>query len=168
MTTYLPSRWRNASTRGFTMKSIGKFSSADRLSMDPLLSLQVYHDPAVYRPGDVMRFDYQIDAIGAEEVSAVEASVLWLTEGKGDEDFGVHFFERRVPGDTEDGDLRPLHTCNVTLPTSPLSYDGQILQVRWFVRVRFFAKGGKEFCIEKPFVLKSVGVSNPSVQLPHD
>jgi hypothetical protein len=141
---------------------------ANMIRMDPLLSLQVYHDPAVYRPGDVLRFDYQIDAVEANDVSAIEASLLWLTEGKGDEDLGVHFFERRVPGDVADGDLRPLHTCDVTLPNSPLTYDGQILQVRWLVRVRFFAKGGKEFCVEKPFVLKS-GVSlNPTRLLPHD
>lgn len=136
--------------------------------MEPLLSLQVYHDPALYRPGDEMRFDYQVDAIPAEDISAIEASVVWLTEGKGDEDLGLHFFERRVPTDSEDNDLRPLHVCKLTLPPSPLSYEGQILQVRWFVRVRVFAKGGKEFCIEKPFVLSSTGSPTPARLLPHD
>ena len=137
-------------------------------SMEPLLSIQVYNDPAVYRPGDAMRFDYQVDAIEEDVISAVEASVLWVTEGKGDEDFGVHFFERRVPSDAEDGDLRPLHTCSLTLPKSPLSYDGEILQVRWFVRVRFFAKGGKEYCIEKPFVLSSTAETTPARLIPLD
>lgn len=122
-------------------------------TMEPLLSIQIYNDPAIYRPGDEMRFDFQVDAIDAEQISAVEASVLWLTEGKGDEDFGVHFFERRVPSDQEDGDLRPLHTCTVILPPTPLSYEGEILQVRWFVRLRVFIRGGKEYRLEKPFVL---------------
>lgn len=136
--------------------------------MEPLLSIQVYHDPAVYRPGDAMRFDYQVDALPAEELVAIEASVLWLTEGKGDEDFGVHFFERRVLGDDPDGDLRPLHTCEVELPRSPLSYDGEILQVRWIVRIRTFLKGGKEFCMEKPFVLSTSVTPTPARLLPHD
>lgn len=136
--------------------------------MEPLLSLQVYHDPAVYRPGNTLRFDYQVDAIKPEDISAIEASVLWLTEGKGDEDFGVHFFERRVPGDREDRDLRPLHVNNVELPASPLSYDGEILQVRWFVRVRVFSKGGKEHHIEKPFVLSTTSQTEPARLVPHD
>ena len=131
------------------------FAATLSQTMEPLLSIQIYNDPAVYRPGDLMRFDYQVDALEADMISAVEASVVWLTEGKGDEDFGVHFFDRRVPGDAEDSDLRPLHTCKLDLPRSPLSYDGEIVQVRWFVRLRVFLRGGKEHCIEKPFVLSS-------------
>ena len=135
--------------------------------MEPLLSLQLYHDPAIYRPGDVLRFDFQIDAVQADQISAVEASVIWLTEGKGDEDLGVHFFERRVPHDEPTSDLRPLHSCSVELPKSPLSYAGHILQVRWLVRVRFFARSGKEHCIEKPFVLSSTAKATPSRLMPH-
>lgn len=136
-------------------------------TMEPLLSIQVYNDPAVYRPGDELRFDYQIDAIDVDLISAVEASVLWVTEGKGDEDFGVHFFERRVPSDAVDGDLRPLRTCTITLPQSPLTYDGEILQVRWFVRVRIFARGGKEFCEEKSFILSNTARPTPAKLTPH-
>ncbi len=135
--------------------------------MEPLLSLQVYHEPAVYQPGDMMRFDYQVDAIDVDDISAIEASVLWTTEGKGDEDFGVHFFERRVPGN-ECRDLRPLHVCNVELPQSPLSYHGEILQVRWFVRMRLFARGGKEHFIEKPFVLSTTAKPQPARLAPHE
>lgn len=136
--------------------------------MEALLSLQLYNDPAVYRPGDLLRFDYQIDAIEADEITAVEASVLWLTEGKGDEDLGVHFFERRVPNDDLAGDVRPLHSCSVELPLSPLSYDGRILQVRWIVRVRCFARGGKKHCVEKPFVLSATAKPIPARLVPHE
>ena len=90
--------------------------------MDPLLSIQIYNDPPVYRPGDVMRFDLQIDGIDLEDLSAVETSVLWTTEGKGDEDLGIHFFQRHIPSDAE-GDVRSLKACNITLPNSPLSYE---------------------------------------------
>ena len=136
--------------------------------MSPLLSIQVYHDPPVYRPNEVMRFDYQIDAIGESDLSAVEASVLWQTEGKGDQDIGVHFFERRVPGDTEGDDLRALRTSYVALPRSPLSYHGQILQVRWLVRVRVFEKGGKEHIVERPFVLSTTETPTPARLIPHE
>ena len=109
--------------------------------MDPLLSIQVYHDPPAYRPGEVMRFDYQVDAIALDDLSAIELSLLWQTEGKGDQDFGIHFFERRVPSDADEEDLRALRTCYVPLPKSPLSYHGPILQVKWLVRLRVFCKG---------------------------
>jgi hypothetical protein len=121
--------------------------------MEPLLSIQLYRQPAIYRPGDSMRCDYQIDAVEAEAIHAVEASVLWYTEGKGDEDMAVHYFERRVPHDAEESDLRPLHIFQTVLPNSPLSYTGQILQVRWCIRLRLFLKSGKEYCTERPFVL---------------
>ncbi len=136
--------------------------------MDPLLSIQIYNDPPAYRPGEVMRFDYQVDAIATEDLSALEASVLWQTEGKGDQDFGVHFFERRVPGDDEEEDLRALRTCYVALPKSPLSYHGEILQVRWLIRVRVFTKGGKEHFIETPFVLSTTADASPTQVLPHE
>ena len=136
--------------------------------MDPLLSIQIYHDPPAYRPGEEMRFDYQVDAMGVETLSAVEASVLWQTEGKGDQDFGVHFFERRVPSDSDNVEICALRTCHVQLPQSPLSYHGHILQVRWIIRVRVFVKGGKEHVVEKPFVLSTSADSNPSRVLPYE
>ena len=109
-----------------------------------------------------MRCDYQIDAVEADELASVEASVLWITEGKGDEDMGVHFFQRRVPADTNNGDLRPLHRFEATLPKSPLSYHGELVQVRWCVRLRLFMKSGKEYCAENPFVLTTRPTSTQS------
>jgi hypothetical protein len=79
--------------------------------------------------------------------------VLWYTEGKGDEDLAVHFFERRTPADTDDGDLRPLHRFHTILPNSPLSYAGSMIKIRWCARVRLFLKRGKELFFEQPFVL---------------
>ena len=136
--------------------------------MDPLLSIQIYHDPPVYRPGDLMRFDYQIDAVPQEELTAVEASILWMSEGKGDEDIGVHFFERRVPADAEDGDLRPLRSRYVTMPNSPLSYQGDLFQLRWLVRIRIFLKSRKDFCVEQPFVLTTTATPTKARVLPHE
>lgn len=130
-----------------------KAAKRPRVMIDPLISLQLRYPHRIYHPGDELECEYQIDAIEAEEIQAVEASVLWYTEGKGDEDLSVHFFERRTAADTEDGDLRPLHRFRTILPNSPLSYSGSIVKIRWCARVRVFLRRGKEIFFEQPFVL---------------
>src|SRR5260221_14523565 len=134
------------------------------MTMEPLISLclvgprrsVVDSGLRSYAAGDELVAEYQLDAVLADEVQAVEASVLWHTEGKGEEDMGVHFFERRLPGDAEDGDLRPLRRFRTTLPSSPLSYSGAIFTIRWSVRVRLFLRRGREYLQEQPFALGSV------------
>lgn len=121
--------------------------------MEPLISIQLVNYESTYQPGDALECDYQIDAISSDEVHAVEASVLWYSEGKGDEDMAVHYFERRVPSDEDGGNVCALHRFRTTLPNSPLSYDGQIVKIHWCVRVRAFVRRGKESCFECPFQL---------------
>lgn len=123
--------------------------------MEPLISIQLVNYDLAYRPGGVLECDYQIDAVDSDEVQAVEASVLWYTEGKGDEDMAVHHFHRRVASEAADGDLCSLHRFRTPLPNSPLSYDGQIVKIHWCVRVRAFLKRGKETCFECPFRLEN-------------
>lgn len=127
--------------------------------MEPLLSLQIAEPRRIYQPGDELECECQIDAVAAHEIQAVETSVLWYTEGKGDEDLGVHYFARRVPSDSEDRDLRPMHRFTTTLPNSPLSYSGKIVKVRWCARVRLFLKKGKELYLEQPFTLGNVATA---------
>ena len=124
--------------------------------MEPLLSLQIAEPNRIYQPGDELECECQIDVVEASEIQSVETSVLWYTEGKGDEDLGVHYFNRRVPSDADEGDLRPMHRFTTTLPNSPLSYSGEILKVRWCARVRLFLKKGKELYFEQPFTLGNV------------
>ena len=121
--------------------------------MEPLISIQLFDHLPAYKPGDVLKCDYQIDAVEEGEVQAVEASVLWYTEGKGDEDMGIHFFERRLVTESEGGDLRPLKSFSIPLPNTPLSYSGEILKIQWCVRVRAFLKQGKESHLDYPFRL---------------
>lgn len=121
----------------------------------PLISLQLIDPPAAYHPGDTLRCQYQIDAVEPADVQAVEVSVMWRTEGKGEEDIGVHHFERIVPGEVRGGDLRQMFPLDTTLPKSPLSYDGQIVKLRWFVRVRLFLRRGKELLYDKEFQLSA-------------
>lgn len=121
--------------------------------IEPLISLQFLGTNGTYRSGDVLHAEYQIDAVEADEVQAVELSVLWFTEGKGDEDLAVHFFERRVAADADDGDLRRLYRFKTELPNSPLSYSGELLKIRWCGRVRIFLRRGKELFFDQPFEL---------------
>lgn len=123
---------------------------------EPLLSICLGNNKKHYSASDELVCEYQIDAIDTTDIQAVEASVLWLTEGKGEEDLGVHYFERRLPADVEDGDLRPLRRFKVMLPNSPLTYDGAIVRIRWLVRLRLFARRGKEYVLEYPFTLGAV------------
>ena len=130
-----------------------------RIKIEPLISIQLFGHKPAYLPRDTLRCDYQIDAVDKEDLQAVEASVLWFTEGKGDEDMGVHYFERRVPADAEERDLRQLRSFAIELPNSPLTYDGEILQINWCVRVRVFLQGGKEASSDHGFRLGLLTVS---------
>ena len=127
--------------------------TATKLLIEPLIGLRIRNPYGVYHPGEVLECEYQIDAVEPQQIQALETSVLWYTEGKGEEDLGVHFFERVRPSDTVDGDLRQLHLVRTRLPATPLSYCGAILTIRWCVRVRLFWGRGKEASADRLFQL---------------
>jgi hypothetical protein len=131
--------------------------------MEPLLSLCIVGQKRQFAAGDELVCEYQIDAVDPADIQAVEASVLWHTEGKGEDDLGVHLFERRLPADTDDGDLRPMRRLRTRLPNSPLSYRGAILSIQWCVRLRLFVRRGREYVVEEPFTLGSVPAVLPAV-----
>jgi hypothetical protein len=123
---------------------------------EPTVVIRLDGDGRSHRPGETLSGEYRIESLDAAQVKAVEVSVLWHTEGKGDEDMAVAAFWRH---DAED--IRPLvpgrpQRFSTTLPNSPLSYDGQIVKVHWCVRVRVFLPRGKEVVGEKVFQLGDV------------
>jgi hypothetical protein len=125
---------------------------------EPRIEIELEGAPRAYRPGELLRGQF---LVVAPAWTAAEVSVLWYTEGKGDEDMGVHFFERldRDGEDVEGADEpQPLLAI---LPASPLSYHGAIVSIRWCVRVRAFLERDREVVGELPFVLGSV----PSARL---
>ena len=131
--------------------------------IEPLLSLCLAGPRRTFAAGDELVAEYQIDAVEPADIQAVEASVLWQTEGKGEEDIGVHFFERRLPSDAEEGDLRPMRRLVTRLPNSPLSYRGAILSILWCVRLRLFLRRGREYVVEQSFTLGSVPPVLPAI-----
>jgi len=124
--------------------------------VEPLISLRLVDRRHRYLPGDLLTCQCQIDAVAAEDVAAIETSVLWRTEGKGDEDMGLAFFLRRTREDPAKEDLRRMSVVTLGLPASPLSYDGVIVKVQWLARVRVQLRRGKWFSAEIPFVLGDV------------
>ena len=116
----------------------------------------------IYRPGERLSGRYSLEGVPSIEVRACELSVLWHTEGKGDEDLSVHYFERVEPQNGECADFRQPRYFGTELPNSPLTYSGLIVKIVWCVRVRFFLTRGKELSLEIPFQLGTVPQPEPS------
>jgi hypothetical protein len=119
----------------------------------PVLNLSLDGARTDYQSGETLSGTYRIVAPEGGEPQAVEISVLWVTEGKGDEDMAVHFFERVS---AEGGALAEPHPFSTVLPNSPLSYDGVIVKIRWCARLRAFLPRGKQLVEERPFRLGDI------------
>lgn len=120
--------------------------------MRPEITITLDHSDDQFFPGDVLVCEYQVALSAQLNATALESSVLWTTTGKGEEDFGIHFFERRPVSNLNLHNLSQKHRISTVLPNSPLSYEGSIVQVRWAVRLRVFASG-EQFTNERYFTL---------------
>ncbi len=129
---------------------------------NPSVTIRLDDNGRVYRPGETLLGEYQLQSVMPGDVKAIEVSVLWYSEGKGDEDMAVHEFRRLS---AEDGDwidpTRPARFDTI-LPNSPLSYDGVIVKIRWCVRVRVFLHRGKDLVGQKAFQLGDVSAAKVS------
>jgi len=145
-----------------------------RIQPNPRISVTFNHENNQYGGGDQLRAHYIVEGIESHSVSAVERSVVWYTEGKGEEDLGVIFFERIQLDKRKDGtQMSPasLSTDHMTgalaadLPHSPLSYEGIIVKIRWCVRIRIFFRSGRDFVSEYIFFLGGVPVARLPVKI---
>lgn len=125
----------------------------------PRIELRFGHPGRGYEPGEWVTVEYGIEGLGGERPRALERSALWYTEGKGEEDLGVHSFERFSTPEAVDRGV-PDGTFAFQLPTSPLSYEGVIVKIRWCVRLRIFFESGRDHVSEHVF---TVGRVPPSV-----
>ncbi len=123
---------------------------------EPAVIIRLEGNGRAYQPGKELAGRWWAQGLRADEVKAVELSVLWYTEGKGDQDLAVHHFQRF---DTEQQPLDPRRpqAFRCRLPASPLSYDGQLVKIRWCVRVRVFVARGKDLFAEQRFRLGRIG-----------
>ena len=106
-----------------------------------------------YEPLDSIQVRYEVDLPPGQVIRAVERSIVWYTEGKGEEDIGVHIFERLIDRPTAEA---ATGSFGGRLPVSPLSYEGVIVKIRWCVRVRLFFDAGRDFVSEHVFELGRV------------
>jgi len=109
-----------------------------------------------YMPCESLEFHYSVTGIDTTSMNAIEASVVWFTEGKGSEDIGVHCFQR-LTGDsiTQHDWSRPM-VVRTELPAAPLSYEGRLLKIRWCIRVRVYITDGTELVAQEPFFLGAI------------
>ncbi len=123
---------------------------------EPRVRIRLEGNGRAYRPGETLSGEYRLESVPLEEVRAIEVSVLWYTEGKGDEDLAVHHFHRIAVEGPDAVDLRQPGRFSTVLPESPLSYTGAIVNIRWCVRVRVFLGRGKEVVGQRDFQLGAV------------
>ena len=135
-------------------RSSARVSRVTADSSSPQISVSL--DKEVFVPSDFLACEYSVTIRGKQAVQAIESSVLWITEGKGEEDIGVHFFERRKKQAINTETFKSPQRISTVLPSSPLSYEGKILTVRWCVRIRLFMEGGEQITEDKYFKLGKV------------
>jgi hypothetical protein len=123
---------------------------------EPHVTIHFDGNGRVYRPGETLSGEYRLSEIDPGEVKAIEVSVLWYTEGKGEEDLAVHDFHRFFPENGSRSDPSRPGRFSTKLPNSPLTYTGVIVKVRWCVRVRVFLSRGKDVLAELPFRLGDI------------
>jgi hypothetical protein len=120
---------------------------------EPAIVLHLESGRRQFHPGEILEGEYRVLNATLDELEAVELSVLWYTQGKGDEDLGVHLFTRFSAADGDHLDARQAGRFSTELPSSPLSYQGALVQIRWCVRLRVFLEGGQELFREEDFCL---------------
>jgi len=123
---------------------------AEPVRQQPVVVVHFSHPDRHYQPLEPVEVRYEVDRPAGIPMLAVERTILWYTEGKGEEDLGVHHFERiteraAVAAAADRG------AFGARLPRSPLSYEGLIVKIRWCVRVRLFFEGGRDFVSEHVF-----------------
>ncbi len=119
----------------------------------PRIEIELAKDQHQFSPSDFLLCEYRLRAVEGLAVQAIETSVLWIAGGKGSEDIGVHFFQRASNDAISPSMLQRPHRISTVLPNSPLSYPGELVSVRWCVRVRMFYGNQQQLIQDHPFVL---------------
>ena len=129
--------------------------SARRLkrAVEPALGLRLLSLQPRLEPLELLEFEYSLRRVEFADVDRLEVSVVWQTEGKGSEDFGVHYFESLNGAELarafEDGPK----SVSTTLPANPLTYSGHLLSIKWCIRLRLYMNDNREIAAEQPFYL---------------
>lgn len=120
---------------------------------EPAIGLRFLSLQQVNEPNEVLEFEYCLQRVSAQLIDRLELSVMWFTEGKGSQDIGVHLFQRVSGTQLAEVPLDQPRRLSTQLPSSPLSYEGRLLKIRWCVRLRLYLNDGREITAEQPFYL---------------
>jgi hypothetical protein len=123
---------------------------------EPSVTIRFDGNGRTYRPGETLAGEYAFSNLPDGEAKNLEVSIVWFTDGKGEEDMAVHEFWRKNLEEGAAVNLQRAQCFSTILPNSPLSYEGRIIKIRWCVRVRAFFQGGKEVFGQKLFRLGDV------------
>lgn len=123
---------------------------------EPAVGLRLLNLQPAVEPNERLEFEFSIQRVASKLIDGLEISVMWITEGKGTEDFGIYMFQRLKSDELSEIPLDQPRQISTLLPSSPLSYEGKLVKIRWCVRLRLFLKDGREFTAEKPFYLGHV------------
>jgi len=126
---------------------------------EPVIEVAFDRPDRRYSPGDPLTARYRVICPGVP-LRALEESVVWYTEGKGEEDIGVHRFERHTARQALAAGTEEV-IFTTTLPASPLSYEGLIVKIRWCVRIRAFFPGVRDFVSEHVFQVGCIPPARP-------
>lgn len=121
----------------------------------PAVNLALCHEDGLYHASGDLSAKWRISRVPLDEVQGIEISVMWHTEGKGDEDLHVHHFQRLAENQIRRVGLADEQSIHCVLPATPLSYHGRLISVQWCVRMRLFLASGREIVAEQPFYLIS-------------
>ena len=64
-------------------------SETNSIELTPQINIFLDSKDYIYHPGDCVTGYYRILDVKTDQINSVETSVLWHTEGKGDEDLTV-------------------------------------------------------------------------------
>lgn len=117
------------------------------------MSVTLCNEDGVYEGGRDLRATWRVSRVTLDRLVAIETSVLWSTEGKGDTDLHVHFFQRIEADQIRRSGLADAQSLRCLLPATPLSYHGRLIRLRWCVRLRLFLSDGREIVTDQPFYL---------------
>ncbi|MEM6473660.1 MAG: hypothetical protein AAF802_29145 [Planctomycetota bacterium] len=117
------------------------------------MSVSLCNDEGIYEGGRELCARWKISRVALDKLTAVEVSILWSTEGKGDTDLHVHHFERYEEEQIRRAGLADEQSLSCLLPATPLSYHGTLIRLRWCVRLRVFLDDGRETVADQPFYL---------------
>lgn len=117
------------------------------------MSLSLCREDGVYEGGRQLTLAWRVSRVTHDSLAAIEISVLWYTEGKGDTDLYVHHFQRFEEEQIRRSDLADEQSLACMLPATPLSYHGRLIRLRWCVRMRLFLSDGREIVTDQPFYL---------------